>query len=77
MGIEYSTFNILGNTLVEETSVATKPDGTTVTTKKRNPWVAGTVVVCVTGIFLTYMDGGKGTVSKALGSVCKECSKQI
>lgn len=77
MGIEYSTFNIIGSTLEEEITTTTHTDGSVVKSKKRNPWVAGVVTVCVTGIFLTYMDGGKGMISKSFGKVCQNCSKNV
>lgn len=77
MGIVYSTFNILGSTLDEENTTTTYPDGRMITSKKHNPWVAGAVAICATGILISYMDGGKGAISTSLGKVCKECSKKI
>ena len=77
MGIEYSTFNIIGNAVDEEITTETHTDGTVIKSKRRNPWVAGVVAICATSILMSYMDGGKGAISTSLGKVCKECSKKI
>lgn len=77
MGLEWSTFNILGSTLEGETSVETFPDGRTIKLKKRDPWVTATVALCTTSIFMAYMDGGKGTISKIFGKSCVTCGKHI
>lgn len=77
MGIEYSTFNILGSTLIEEKEVTTHADGRKVVSEKHNPWVAGAVSICATLILVSYMDSGKGVFSTSLGKVCKTCSNQL
>ena len=78
MGIEYSVFDILnGIRKEEEEYTTTDTDGRKISIKRKNPWVTGILVVSVTGIFLVYLDGGKGTISKSCGKVCINCSKPI
>jgi hypothetical protein len=76
MGVEYSTFNILGSSLDEE--ISTETDGNRkVVTKKRNPWVTGVVITSATLLCMTYLDGGKGMVSKTFGKVCLNCNSKL
>ena len=75
MGLEYSVFQIMEGAMVTEKTVI-KPNGDTVTTKK-NPLVAGIVIIGATGILITFMDGVKVVISKSFGRVCLSCSKNI
>ncbi len=77
MGVEYSVFNILESASRNEVKVeTTESDGRqVVTTTKKDPWVTGIVVLTSGLILITYLDGGKGMVSKSFGRVCVNCSK--
>ena len=78
MGIEFSTFNILGSCLNDEVVTETgSGDNKKVVTKRKNPWVTGVVIGSATLLCMTYLDGGKGMVSKTFGKSCLSCSAKL
>lgn len=77
MGIEWSVFNLISESMVADTITEISPDGTKTITKKKNPIVTGIAVGSASLILLAYMDGGKGMVSKSFGRVCTECAKKV
>lgn len=78
MGVEYSTFNILGSSLDEETKTETGTgNNRRVVIKKKNPWVTGVVVCSATLLCMTYIDGGQGMISKTFGGRCLDCSAKL
>ncbi len=77
MGLQYSVLEILGKAVGGEEIEETRPDGTVIKTKARNPWVTGVVVIASSGLLIAYMDGGDGMISKSFGRACVVCSKKM
>lgn len=54
----------MSQSLNAETTEEKRPDGTVVTTRRKNPWVSGLTVVSAAVLLAVVMDGGSGTLTK-------------
>ena len=70
MGLVYSLTETLNKSCLSEEKNETRPDGTTINTKKYNSWVTGTVVFMAGTALVTYIDGGNGMISNTFRKNC-------
>jgi hypothetical protein len=66
MGVITSCLDILSTIATPEVIEQHNTDGSKTVTKRRNPWITGTLIVSVTTILLVYMDGGNGLLSNMI-----------
>ncbi|CAH6419256.1 Hypothetical protein HVR_LOCUS455 [uncultured virus] len=75
MGITYSLTEMMSSSLSGETVEEKRPDGTVLITKRRNPWVAGAVVLSSAVLLALVVDGGNGALTKIFTKSAEKATK--
>jgi hypothetical protein len=73
MGLTYSLMESLrGGSVIEETT-ETKQDGTSVVTKKKSVALSLVNATVFGLVFIMWIDGGNGMLTRVFSGVCREC----
>ena len=64
MGLTWSLTEMMSAGVTSEVVEEKRADGSMVTTRRKNPWVAGSVVISSALLLAILVDGGSGTLTR-------------